>query len=38
MIFNRGIVHGMVLGILEYDLPNQLGIVPFYVTSIEALL
>jgi hypothetical protein len=28
----------MVLGILEYGLPNQLGIVPFYVTSIEALL
>jgi hypothetical protein len=38
MIFGRSIVHAMVLGILEYGLPNQLGIVPFYVTSIEALL
>ena len=38
MIFGRGIVHAMVLGILEYGLLNQLGIVSFYVTSREALL
>jgi len=38
MIFGRSIVHAMVLGILEYGLPNQLGIAPFYVSSREALL
>ena len=38
VIFAGDIVHAMVLGILEYGLPNKLGIVPFYATSIEALL